>query len=272
MDDDLPGPVGHLRYTTAAFTPNALASIGAANTSTDTTSPTMHARRPNSVSSPPHSMVPPAMAIPIRPIAYATGPVRDVAMVCIGRSQGRLPAAAACSRMLEAQTSTASSRNLESSHERLEITIRFMNLTSRLRIGLNMLDQVLPVGIPGHEQKFPDLAPRRKIRLLIDEDDEIHRFRDERLLGSARRFCDETLQPRQIANGIIGVHGRHPAGMACIPSFQEGVGLRSANFSDDDPCRLQAHAGPQALQHGHVANSAEIEVVRDRALELRSVF
>src|SRR5215813_14002249 len=119
MDDDLPGPVGHLRYTTAAFTPNALANIGAANTNTDTTSPTMQARRPNSVSSPPHSIVPPAMAIPIRPMAYATGPVRDVAMVCIGRSQGRLPVAAACSRMLEAQISRARAPSLELSVNRL---------------------------------------------------------------------------------------------------------------------------------------------------------
>src|SRR5579872_6850721 len=93
------------------------------------------ARRPNSVNSPPHSIVPPAMAMPIRPIAYATGPVREVAMVCIGRSHGRFPAAAACSRMLEAQTSTASAPSREPSEERLEMTLRFMNLTSRLFIG-----------------------------------------------------------------------------------------------------------------------------------------
>jgi hypothetical protein len=56
-------------YTTAAVTPNADESIGAANTRTETTSPIMQARRPNSVSSPPQSIVPPAIAIPIRPIA-----------------------------------------------------------------------------------------------------------------------------------------------------------------------------------------------------------
>jgi hypothetical protein len=75
-------------HTTAADTPNALDSIGAANTRTDTTKPIMQARRPNSVSSPPHNIAPPAIAIPIRPMAYATGPVRDVAIAVIGRSQG----------------------------------------------------------------------------------------------------------------------------------------------------------------------------------------
>src|SRR5215831_10264595 len=80
---------------TAAVTPNALDNIGAANTRTETTRPIMQARRPNSVSSPPHSIAPPAIAIPINPIAYATGPVSDVAMAVIGRSHGRVPAAAA---------------------------------------------------------------------------------------------------------------------------------------------------------------------------------
>ena len=55
----------------------------------------MQALRPNSVSSPPHNIAPPAMAIPIKPIAYATGPVGEVAMAVIGFSHGRPPAAAA---------------------------------------------------------------------------------------------------------------------------------------------------------------------------------
>ena len=84
-----------MTYTTAALTPNALDSMGAAKTNTDTTSPIMQARRPNSVSSPPHSIAPPAMAIPINPMAYATGPVNDVAIAVIGFSHGRLPPAAA---------------------------------------------------------------------------------------------------------------------------------------------------------------------------------
>src|SRR5712692_6990507 len=89
-------------HTTAAVTPNALESIGAANTRTDTTKPIMQARRPNSVSSPPHNIAPPAMAIPIRPMAYATGPVSDVAIAVIGRSHGNVPAAAAFARVAKA--------------------------------------------------------------------------------------------------------------------------------------------------------------------------
>jgi hypothetical protein len=40
-------------------------------------------------------MVPPAIAIPIKPIAYATGPVSEAAMAVIGASQGRPPPAGA---------------------------------------------------------------------------------------------------------------------------------------------------------------------------------
>src|SRR5579864_8096849 len=96
MDHDFPRSVrAHDAYTTAALTPKALASIGAANTRTDTTRPIMQARRPNSVSSPPHSMAPPAISIPMRPIAYATGPVRDVAIAVMGFSHGSVPEVAA---------------------------------------------------------------------------------------------------------------------------------------------------------------------------------
>ena len=66
----------------------------------------MQARRPNSVSSPPHSIVPPAMAIPISPIAYATGPVNDVAIACMGASQGSVPAAEPNACRLNASAST----------------------------------------------------------------------------------------------------------------------------------------------------------------------
>src|ERR1051326_6255361 len=88
-------------YTTAAATPSALDSMGAANTRTETTSPIIQARRPNSVSSPPHSIVPPAIAIQMRPMAYATGPVSDVAIVRIGVSHGNAPPAAAWRRKLK---------------------------------------------------------------------------------------------------------------------------------------------------------------------------
>src|SRR5437868_10567901 len=103
MDHDISRPVGGLhRYTTAALTPKALASRGAAKTSTDTTRPIMQARRPNSVSSPPQSIAPPAIAIPMSPIAYATGPVNDVAIAVIGASHGNPPPAAALARRLNA--------------------------------------------------------------------------------------------------------------------------------------------------------------------------
>jgi hypothetical protein len=126
VNHDLAGPVGSHGYTTAAFTPKALASIGAAKTRTDTTRPTMQARLPNSVNSPPQSIVPPAIAIPINPIAYATGPVNDVAIVCIGRSHGRFPAAAACKRMLHAHINVIKVASREARAERFQFAIRFM--------------------------------------------------------------------------------------------------------------------------------------------------
>src|ERR1700684_3524023 len=99
MDDDLSGFVGRVhnlnhRRSYAERHDN----MGAANTRTETTRPIMQARRPNSVSSPPHSIAPPAIAKPIRPIAYATGPVSEVAIAVIGRSHGKVPAAAAFAR------------------------------------------------------------------------------------------------------------------------------------------------------------------------------
>ncbi len=101
VDDYFPGLLsGFHGYTIAAVTPKADESIGAAKTRTETTRPIMQALRPNSVSSPPQSIDPPAMAIPIKPIAYAIGPVSDVAMAVIGASQGNPPAAEAWARTL----------------------------------------------------------------------------------------------------------------------------------------------------------------------------
>jgi hypothetical protein len=52
-------------------------------------------------------MVPPAIAIPINPIAYATGPVSEVAIAVSGASQGRVPAADACALWVNTQARAA---------------------------------------------------------------------------------------------------------------------------------------------------------------------
>src|SRR5260370_27565506 len=162
--------------------------MGAANTNTDTTRPIMHARRPNSVSSPPHNIVPPAIAIPMRPTAYATGPVSDVAIVCIGRSHGRFPTAAAWSRTLKAHAQVNRVASLMTRLDWFRLLIRCISrslLEIRLLAFLNVLDRIFPIGVPGYEQNLPDFAAGCELRLFIHEDDNVNRLRDERLLGCA---------------------------------------------------------------------------------------
>src|SRR5215831_833365 len=251
-----------IAYTTAALTPNAVASMGAANTKTDTTRPIMQALRPNSVSSPPHNMVPPAMAIPIRPTAYATGPVSDVAIVCMGRSHGRLPAAAAGSRALNAHAHAnrvASLRWLIRCI--LKVSLKFVSC-------LNVLDRVFPTGVPGDEQNLSDLSSGGELRLLIDEDDEVNRFRNQRLLWRAGRLGDQAFQTDQPAQRIIGVNRGKASGMTCIPCFEHRVRFRATDLSDDDTRGLQPHTCAEAVEHRHVPDRAKVEVVLNRALQL----
>src|SRR5260370_7062104 len=135
--------------------------MGAANTNTDTTRPIMHARRPNSVSSPPHNIVPPAIAIPMRPTAYATGPVSDVAIVCIGRSHGRFPTAAAWSRTLKAHAQVNRVASLMTRLDWFRLLIRCISrslLEIRLLAFLNVLDRIFPIGLPGYQHNLPDFA------------------------------------------------------------------------------------------------------------------
>jgi hypothetical protein len=173
-----------MSYTTEAFTPNALASKGAANTRTETTRPIMQARRPNSVSSPPHNIAPPAIAMPIRPIAYATGPVSDVAMAVIGLSHGKLPPAAAWARTANAHISVIRAASLEPKFEDINLRTKFIfgdlpGLCLSVSDVLNLIPAIL---VSGYEQNFPDLAPRFQFGLFINENDQIDCFGDQGLL------------------------------------------------------------------------------------------
>src|SRR5579883_585230 len=62
-----------------------------ANTRTATINPNKTARRANSFISPPHTRVAPVEKIPISATEKATGPVKDVAIVRSGPSQGSAP-------------------------------------------------------------------------------------------------------------------------------------------------------------------------------------
>src|SRR5215210_578387 len=158
-------------YTTAAVTPNADESIGAAKTRTDTTRPIMQARRPNSVSSPPQSIVPPAMAMPMRPMAYATGPVNEVAIACIGASHGRVPAAEPYACRLKASASTQRVLIFDSSDDESQLRTLFISdipFSSELSSS-NRLDFVPAFPVSVDEQHFADLAPGLQTGLFVYE-------------------------------------------------------------------------------------------------------
>src|SRR5688572_14401521 len=114
---------------------------------------------------------------------------------------------------------------------------------SSLWIHSDALDLVLAIAIPGNEQYFADLAPGLDAGLLVNEDHQIHRLSDQILLRSARGLGYEAFEPDQTAHGIVGVDCRRTAGMPGIPSFEQGVRLRTTNLAHDDSSRLQPHAG-----------------------------
>jgi hypothetical protein len=50
------------------------------------------------------------------------------------------------------------------------------------------------------------------------------------------------------------------------------VSFGAADLTDYDPRRLQSHTCTEAFQHRHAANSTEVEIILDRALELGSIL
>ena len=104
---------------------------------------------------------------------------------------------------------------------------------------LNVLDRVLPVGIPGYEQKLSDLPTGGKLWFLVDENHQINRLSYECLLRSVGRLGYEAFKSDQAAHRIIGVHSRHPAGVTRVPRLQQSVGLCATYFTDYNPRRLR---------------------------------
>src|SRR5579885_3507127 len=96
----------------------------------------------------------------------------------------------------------------------------------------DILDLIPAIAIPGYECYFPDLASRGQLGGLINENHEIYRFGDKRLLWRVRRFGNEAFQPNQTTQGIIGVNRRGSAGMSRIPGLEHRMRLRAANLAD----------------------------------------
>src|SRR5208282_2607660 len=131
---------------------------------------------------------------------YATGPVSEVAMAVIGFSHGRLPAAAACNRKLNAAVNAIKPSTLGPEVD-LRMIVMFRNTSIRLQ--LDTLDLIVPVGVSGYEQNLPDFAPRFDAGLFVNEDHQIHRLGDQGLLRRIRRLGDEAFEPDQSTQGII---------------------------------------------------------------------
>src|SRR5690242_6026390 len=156
----------------------------------------MQARRPNSVSSPPHNIAPPAIAMPIRPIAYATGPVSDVAIAVMGRSHGKLPPAAAWARTLNAHINVTRAASLERRFEDIDLrtTIIFRDLQICAFTVSDVLNLISAVPVSCYEQKFPYFASGFQFGLFIDNDDLVDCFCDECLLRRACRLRNKAFQ------------------------------------------------------------------------------
>src|SRR5579871_727835 len=101
-----------------------------------------------------------------------------------------------------------------------------------------MLDLISPFGVSVDEQDLSHFAACCEVWLFIDEDDQIHSFRDELLLRSGGCLGDQTLQTNEATKRIVGVDRGHPTGMPGVPRFQERVRLSSPNFAHDDTRRL----------------------------------
>src|SRR4051794_34413087 len=132
----------------------------------------------------------------------------------------------------------------------------------------DILDLVPAISIAGDERHFPDLAPSQKLGFLVNENYKIYRLRDQRLLRSICGFSHEAFQADQSAEGVVRVHSRRAARVPRVPGLQHRVGLRTADLTDNDAGRLQPHTRSEAIQHGHISDCQEIDVVSHRALEL----
>ncbi len=129
-----------------------------------------------------------------------------------------------------------------------------------------MLDLILAIPISSYEQHFPDFAPGLQVGFFVNEDHEIHRLSDKRLLRCIRGFSHEAFEANQTANGIIGVYRGGTTGMSCVPSFEKGMRFRSTHFAYNDASGFEAHARPQAFEHGHFPNSPEVKIILNGTL------
>src|SRR5690242_20409585 len=121
-------------------------------------------------------------------------------MAVIGFSHGRVPVAAACTRMLNAHARSMSVTSLEPRLAKCAL-IRIGNILEtpprfELRT-LHMLHLIPPIGVSGNEQNLPDLAPGIELGFFINEDHQVHGFSDQRLLRRAGCFGNQTLETYQ---------------------------------------------------------------------------
>ena len=136
----------------------------------------------------------------------------------------------------------------------------------------DVLDQIAAIPISGYERYLPDLAPGGKLGLLINEDHQIHRLGNERLLRGARSLCHQAFEPDQTTEGVVRVHGCSAAWMSGVPGFEHGMRFGAADLTNDDARRLQPHAGAETIEHGHVANRPQVNIILNGALQLSCVL
>src|SRR5262249_53581702 len=68
------------------------------------------------------------------------------------------------------------------------------------------------------------------------------------------------------------MNGGNPAGMPCVPRFEQSMSFGAADFTDNDSGWLEAHAGAKTIEHCHVAGRSKIDVILEAALKLRRVL
>jgi hypothetical protein len=74
---------------------------------------------------------------------------------------------------------------------------------------------------------------------------EVDGLSDEGNLRGDTGLLGQLIESENRFRGTVGVDGRKPAGMPCIPGLQEDVGLRAAHLTDDDAAGKEAENSAQ---------------------------
>ncbi len=191
-------------------------------------------------------------------------------MAVMGFSHGSPPAAAACKRKLNAAAMANRAPTLE---PKFHLRMRFIfGITSNLH-ALDTLDLIIPVGISGYEQNFPDFPSGFYDGFFIHKNHQIHRLGDQALLRRIRCLGNQAFEPLSIRSGHrwrgLSPRRRDAPVFQALSSVCASAPRTSPTTIRVGFNRMQAR---RQSRHRHSTDGPEIEIVLDRALQLCRVF